>query len=48
MPDVHTAKAWESVLARMKQHKQERGQRAMSDTESLQVLTYLQTHSKQE
>jgi cytochrome c5 len=48
MPNTHTAIAWESVVARMKQHKQERGQQAMSERESMQVLQYLQSHSKKE
>jgi len=48
MPDVHLARDWQAVVARMQQHKEQRGLVAMSDIEQQQVLTYLQTHAKKE
>lgn len=46
MPDVHIATAWPTVVARMQQHKEQRGLLVMSDVEQQQVLGYLQTHAK--
>jgi len=46
MPDVHVATAWPTVVARMQQHKEQRGLLVMNDVEQQQVLGYLQTHAK--
>jgi len=46
MPDAHIATAWPMVVARMQQHKEQRGLLVMNDIERQQVLDYLQTHAK--
>lgn len=48
MPDVHIAKAWPAVLARMQQHKEQRGLLVMNDREQQQILGYLQTYAKKD
>ncbi len=48
MPDVHIAKDWQAVVARMQQHKEQRGLVVMSDAEQQQILSYLQAHAKKE
>jgi len=48
MPDVHVAKAWPMVVARMQQHKEQRGLVRMSDDAQHEVLIYLQTYAKKE
>ncbi len=46
MPDVHVAGAWSAVVARMQQHKEQRGLLVMSNIERQQVLAYLQAYAK--
>jgi len=46
MPNIHIAKAWPAVIARMQQHKQQQGLLVMNSAEQQQVLAYLQAHAK--
>ena len=48
MPDAHTAQAWSRVIARMQQHKEQRGLRMMNGIEQQTVLRYLQKHAKKD
>jgi hypothetical protein len=48
MPDVHIARDWQAVVARMQQHKEQRGLVVMSDAEQQQILVYLQANAKKE
>jgi len=48
MPDVHAAKDWPMVVARMQQHKEQRGLLRMREKDKQEVLAYLQAHAKKE
>jgi len=48
MPDVHQAQDWPGVVARMQQHKEQRGLMVMSLIQQQQVLVYLQKHAKKD
>ena len=48
MPDVHTAQEWLMVVARMQQHKEQRGLVRMNMNEEKEVLNYLQMYAKKE
>ncbi|MDQ6954798.1 MAG: hypothetical protein Q9M20_05080 [Mariprofundaceae bacterium] len=48
MPDVHTAQAWTRVIARMQQHKEQRGLLVMNAIEQQTILDYLQKHAQKD
>ncbi|PCH53808.1 MAG: hypothetical protein COC22_01670 [Flavobacteriaceae bacterium] len=48
MPDAHAARDWPAIVARMQQHKEQRGLVVMSHVEQQQILAYLQAYAKKE